>query len=165
METEPMSLPPPITPSSQVTATLRDRGYAILSREGLCERAGISAAALGTWGPSWDNLPSDTYLRDGGRYRFRRHSCFILDGAAVTQVPHRAHWQPVEYNALHGRLERWFEPMKPDVVAEPAWPQLLRGLAACSSELKGAAMVRGGTPVPHRHGGWHRPADTRGGAP
>jgi hypothetical protein len=24
----------------------------------------------------------------------------------------RAHWQPVEYNALHGGLERWFEPIE-----------------------------------------------------
>lgn len=133
-----MSLPPPITPSSQVTATLRDRGYSILSRDGLCERVGISAAALDALGSSWDNLPSDTYLRDGGRYRFRRHSCFIVDGAAVTQVPHRAHWQPIEYNALHGGLERWFEPMTQAVVTQPVWPQLLRSLAACCSELKGS---------------------------
>ncbi len=135
---EPMSLPPPITPSSQVTAALRERGYAVLSREGLCERLGIPASAFDALGPSWDDLPSDTYLRDGGRYRFRRHSCFIVDGAAVTQVPHRAHWQPIEYNALHGGLERWFEPMRPEVVAEPVWPRLLRGLATCCSELKGA---------------------------
>jgi hypothetical protein len=134
---EPMSPPPPTTPSSQLTAVLRDRGYAILSREGLCERVGISCSALDPLGPAWDDLPSDTHLRDGGRYRFRRHSCFIVEGAEVTPVPHRAHWQPVEYNALHGGLERWFEPMAPAVVAQPVWPQLLRGLAACCSELKG----------------------------
>ncbi|AKQ70839.1 hypothetical protein A176_007751 [Myxococcus hansupus] len=39
----------------------------------------------------------------------------------MTQVPHRAHWQPVEYNALHGGLERWFEPVQPDVVSRPVW--------------------------------------------
>jgi hypothetical protein len=53
-------------------------------------------------------------------------------------VPHRAHWQPVEYNALHGGLERWFEPMDPVVVAAPAWTRLLRSLSGTCSALKGA---------------------------
>jgi hypothetical protein len=133
-----MSFSPPITPPPQVTALLRDRGYAILSREGLCELVGTSAAALDALSPAWDDLPSDSYLRDGGRYRFRRHSCFIIEGTTVTPVPHRAHWQPIEYNALHGGLERWFEPITQAVVGQPGWPQLLRGLAACCSALKGA---------------------------
>jgi len=134
---ELMILHPPITPPHQVLAVLRDRGYAILSREGLCELVGTSGAALDALSPAWNDLPSDTYLRDGGRYRFRRHSCFIAEGTALTQVPHRAHWQPVEYNALHGGLERWFEPMTQDVVEQPVWTRLLSGLAACCSGLKG----------------------------
>jgi hypothetical protein len=132
-----MSLSPPITQPPQVIADLRDRGYAVLSREGLCELVGTPAVALDALRSSWDDLPLDTYLRDGGRYRSRRHSCFVVEGAAVTPAPHRAHWQPVEYNALHGGLERWFEPITPAIMAQPAWSQLLRGLAACCSALKG----------------------------
>jgi hypothetical protein len=132
-----MNLSPPVTPPSQVIPVLRELGYAVLSREGLCERVGTPAAALDALRPTWDALPADTYLRDGGRYRSRRHSCFIVEGEAVTAVPPRPHWQPVEYNALHGGLERWFEPVTPAVAAQPAWLQLLRGLAACCSELKG----------------------------
>jgi hypothetical protein len=133
-----MSLPPPVTKPSQLTAVLSGRGYAVLSREGLCELVGTSEAALDALRPAWDDLPPDRYLRDGGHYRSRRHSCFIVEGAAVTPVPHRAHWQPVEYNALHGGLERWFEPITPAVAEQPAWPRLLRGLAACCSAVKGA---------------------------
>ena len=132
-----MSFPPPVTPPSAVLSGLRERGYAVLSRAGLCELVGTPATALDALLPTWNDLPLDGYLRDGGRYRSRRHSCFIVDGASVTQVPHRAHWQPVEYNALHGGLERWFEPIAPAVVFQPVWPQLLRGLAACCSALKG----------------------------
>lgn len=133
-----MSLSPPITPPSQAIAALRDRGYAVLSREGLCQLVDTPAAALDALRSSWEDLRPDTYLRDGGHYRSRRHSCFVIESTTVTPVPHRAHWQPVEYNALHGGLERWFEPMTPAVVAQPAWQQLLRALAACCSELKGA---------------------------
>jgi hypothetical protein len=87
--------------------------------------------------PSWDALPPDQHLKDGGRYRRRRHSCFVVEGEAVTQVAHRAHWQPVEYNALHGGMQRWFEPMEPQVVAASAWQCLLRALARTCSQLRG----------------------------
>jgi hypothetical protein len=133
-----MSFPPPVTPPPEVLPVLRSRGYAVLSRAGLCELVGTPASALDALLPSWNDLPPDGYLRDGGRYRSRRHSCFVVDGERVTQVPHRAHWQPVEYNALHGGLERWFEPVTPAVVSQPVWPRLLSGLARCCSELKGA---------------------------
>ena len=105
---------------------------------GLRELLGVAAPELDALRPSWQDLPPDGHLRDGGRYRRRRHSCFIVDGGLLTQVPHRAHWQPVEYNALHGGLERWFEPMAPEVVAQPAWSTLLRTLSATCSALRGA---------------------------
>ncbi|MFP2956687.1 2OG-Fe dioxygenase family protein [Myxococcus sp. 1LA] len=132
-----MSFQPPVIPASEVPSALSARGYAVLTREGLCELAGIESPALEGLRDSWDDLPQDGFLRDGGRYRSRRHSCFMVDGASVTQVPHRAHWQPVEYNALHGGLERWFEPVRPDIVSQPVWAGLIRGIAACCSQLKG----------------------------
>ena len=88
--------------------------------------------------PSWGDLPPDAYLRDRGRYRRRRHACCIVDGNTVQPVPHRAHWQPLEYNALHGGLQRWFEPIVPAVLAQTAWQRLLVALAALCSARKGA---------------------------
>jgi hypothetical protein len=131
-------LPPPSIAPGELVDALRRSGQAALSPAGLITLIGVDAAALDALRPSWNDLPPDAYLRDGGRYRRRRHSCFVVDAAMVTQVPHRAHWQPVEYNALHGGLERWFEPMDPRIVAQPAWLQLLRALAAPCSALKGA---------------------------
>jgi hypothetical protein len=120
-----MSFSPPVTPPSEITAVLRDRGYAVLSRTGLCELVGTPAAELDALRPTWNGLPPDAYLRDGGRYRSRRHSCFVVEGAAVSPVPHRAHWQPVEYNALHGGIERHFEPLPEALLADPLWPRFL----------------------------------------
>lgn len=130
-------LAPPITPVDALVSALRGRGHAAVSPAGLATLARAEAAELETWRASWADLPADAYLRDGGRYRRRRHSCFVVEGDAVRAVPHRAHWQPVEYNALHGGLERWFEPMGPAVVATPAWARLLGAVAAMGSELKG----------------------------
>lgn len=87
---------------------------------------------------SWDRLPPDAHLKDGGHYRRRRHACFIQDltAATLTQTPHRAHWQPTDYNALHGGFERWFEPVEPAVAQAPAWTELLRQLGQLFAQVK-----------------------------
>jgi len=133
-------LAPRCVAPAQVDAVLRDRGFAVLDAAGLCTLlgAGVTPAWLAAWEPFWDRLPPDTHLRDGGRYRFRRHSCFVVDGDVVQPVPHRAHWQPLEYNALHGGIERWFEPIEPALVADPLWARLLAVAAARASALRGA---------------------------
>jgi hypothetical protein len=123
-----MTLPPPITPPQQTDTALRGQGYAVLDSAGLAQLVGVQRAAFDALTPYWNDLPPDQHLRDGGRYRRRRHSCFVVDEAKITQVPHRAHWQPVEYNALHGGLERWFEPIESAVLNAPVWSGLLRAL-------------------------------------
>jgi hypothetical protein len=132
-----MILTPVFTSPGQLLNVLRLQGYAVLSPQSVCELAGCKIGDLAALVPSWDDLKPDAYLKDGGHYRRRRHSCFVLEGAEVVQAPHRAHWQPVEYNALHGGMERWFEPMEPAVVQSPVWQQLLRALGQVGSELKG----------------------------
>ncbi|WKB54034.1 2OG-Fe dioxygenase family protein [Eleftheria terrae] len=132
-----MNLPPPSIDLPELQPALREHGHAVLAPEALAGWLDCEPAALQALRPSWDRLPPDAYLRDGGRYRRRRHSCFLVEpGALPAPVPHRAHWQPVEYNALHGGLERWFEPMEPEVVAQPAWQALLRQLAQACSALR-----------------------------
>jgi len=133
----PSPLSPPICPPAEADALLRDRGYAVLDAAGLCQLLGQPLAALDAMRPFWDDLPPDTHLKDGGRYRRRRHASFVVEGGQVRQVPHRAHWQPVEYNALHGGIERWFEPMDEAMLAQPAWTRLLQVLAERASALKG----------------------------
>ena len=91
---------------------------------------------------SWDRLPPDAHLKDGGHYRKRRHACFVQDLAdgSLTQTPHRAHWQPTDYNALHGGFERWFDPVEQAVANAPAWTTLLTGLGQLFAQVR---------PVPH----------------
>src|SRR3989344_5499419 len=116
----------------EVSSSLTSEGWALLPTPLLYQwlpADGTQAEALHT---SWNELPPDTHPRDGGHYRFRRHSCFVYDTATqtLTQTPHRAHWQPVTYNALHGGFERWFEPVRDDVTRHPMWQALLSKLRA-----------------------------------
>jgi hypothetical protein len=133
-----LMLAPPLCGADDLDRSMRETAYAVLSRPTLCQLTGCDPLALEALRASWNDLPPDRYLKDGGRYRRRRHSCFVVDGEHVEQAPHRAHWQPLEYNALHGGMLRWFEPMLEDVVAAPAWAALLLGLGRLWSEVKGA---------------------------
>lgn len=131
------SFAPPVCDPARVDDLLRAQGHAALDRAGLEALLGVPLP-LARWAPLWDELPPDRYLRDGGRYRRRRHGCFVVDAASVTPVPHRAHWQPVAYNALHGGIERWFEALPGSLTGDPAWAALLAALGARASALRGA---------------------------
>ena len=128
----------PITPPGRVGLTLAEQGHAVLDPAGFAQLVRAPLTGFDALRPSWGELPPDTYLRDGGHYRRRRHSCFIVRSTALEQVAHRAHWQPLEYNALHGGLERWFEPIEPGVIAAPAWRGVIMAFASLASRLKGA---------------------------
>lgn len=129
---------PAFTDPDQLTALLQRQGYAVLDPQGVCRLAGCELRSLEALHPGWDDLPPDAYLKDGGHYRRRRHACFVVEGAGVQPVPHRPHWQPVEYNALHGGMERWFEPMLPAATRDAAWLAVIRALGQVASALRGA---------------------------
>ncbi|MDQ2927798.1 MAG: 2OG-Fe dioxygenase family protein, partial [Pseudomonadota bacterium] len=97
-----MSRPPftaPITPPDRVAPALRDAGHAVLDPRGFASLTSTSTLDFDALRPTWSDLPLDDYLRDGGHYRRRRHSCFVVRASDIEAVPHRAHWQPLEYNA------------------------------------------------------------------
>ncbi len=129
---------PLFTDPAHLAQALRSDGYALLRPADLCVLTGASLDELNAMVPSWDALALDNYLKDGGRYRRRRHACFVQDGDALAQTPHRPHWQPISYNALHGGMQRLFEPVLPDTVAQRGWRRLIIALGQVCSSLRGA---------------------------
>jgi len=125
-------------PSESPVHAVRSAGFALLEPPGLAAVSGVSLATMKGWTPLWEDLPRDGYLKDGGAYRARRHSCFVhtLQGGDVEQVAHRAHWQSEDYNALHGGMERWFEPLLPALANDPAFLSLLRGLGNAFAQVQ-----------------------------
>ena len=125
---------------SGLCAQLADAGYAWVPAAAACATLQLDLAGLEALRDSWDRLPRDAYLRDGGNYRARRHSCWVQTPATglLEAVPHRPHWQPTSYNALHGGLTRWFEPVEPAVMGAPAWRQLLRSVGELFAEVHAA---------------------------
>lgn len=131
-------LAPTVTQPIALDETLRERGHVVLDAGGLASLIGETGLReLQDLAPLWNDLPLDAHLRDGGRYRRRRHGCFVVTGETVEAVPHRAHWQPTAYNALHGGTERWFEPLNARISSAAVWQRLLVALGRRASALRG----------------------------
>ncbi len=130
----------PATKLASAPAALSDQGWALLKPDTLLPWVGATPEATQFLHDSWNRLPADAHLRDGGHYRFRRHDSYVLevDADQLTLVPHRAHWQPVIYNALHGGFERWFEPIEATISSHPAWQALIRQLGLLLAQAKPA---------------------------
>jgi hypothetical protein len=129
-----LNLSPPLTSAQDLGGALATQGFAVVNAATLAQLSAVAPAQLQALAPAWHDLVPDAYLRDGGRYRRRRHGSFVVEAGVVHPVPHRAHWQPLDYNALHGGIERWFEPLPPDWAGNTAFLALL---GACRQAADG----------------------------
>ena len=136
----PLELRAPVS-RDEAVASVRDTGFAVIGGGTLAETAGVHVGSFRGLERGWDALPADAHLKDGGAYRFRRHSCFVqrLDRertGELSQAQHRAHFQPVTYNALHGGMERWFSPLEDDLASAVAFLSLVAGLGRAFAEVR-----------------------------
>lgn len=130
------TLAPVFVQSQQLSEAIKADGYGVLNPASVAAFIDAPLPELESLKADWDDLPLDNFLKDGGRYRRRRHSSFIVENNLVTQVAHRAHYQPLEYNALHGGMHRLFEPMVDHTVTQPVWSKLLLAIARICSNVK-----------------------------
>jgi hypothetical protein len=129
-------------------------GYAFLPAADALAALDVGVEQLNALRDTWSRLPRDMYLRDGGRYRSRRHSCFVQDftSSGLSAVPHRPHWQSASYNALHGGLERWFEPIEAEVVNAPVWTRLVTSIGSVFARVTASGIGRPTPEGAHRDG-------------
>jgi hypothetical protein len=105
-------------PPGGLEAAIASAGFVFL--EGATTRALLeNTGPLEDWerfSTSWDDMPVDTYMADGGRYRRRRHAVYAVgEDGAIRRAPHQPHYQSRDYNPLHGGIERWFAPIEPAI--------------------------------------------------
>ena len=119
---------------------------------------------------SWEDLPLDVYMGDGGTYRSRRYATFrttLPDGPFMRQPP-APHYQAVEHNTLNGGIAREFVEIAQATVENPVLQALLRlasrvfaGAGAASDQhvevhqIRIDATTTSGLPTPegpHRDG-------------
>ncbi len=93
---------------------------------------------------SWNDMPLDTHMADGGRYRRRRHATLSVSPLAKQAAldAHQPHYQSLDYNKLNGGIARCFEPILSDIVQ-----------GASMSALLSLCVKVFGDPLPGRS--WH----------
>lgn len=108
-----MAVIPCETTEALLTA-LAQSGFAVVegaAMRGILEPFG-SLRDFDSFAESWEHLELDAYMADGGRYRRRRHAVFSAARTGpINREAHQPHYQSVDYNPLHGGIERWFEPI------------------------------------------------------
>jgi hypothetical protein len=119
-------------------AQLAREGHAFVSG-GALRVALLRFGALADWdafAASWDGMPLDAYMADGGRYRRRRHAVYAVraDGS-IERQPHQPHFQSRDYNALNGGVERWFDRIEDATGASDSLRTILRFCGAVFGAL------------------------------
>jgi hypothetical protein len=116
---------------AEVATRIHAQGFAIVSAQevqAIIAMHEVSASQRAEFSASWNDLPTDDFLADGGKYRFRRHASLRLD---YVSDPHwvdeayRPHWQPKAYNKLHGGVFRTFAEVKPATTANPLYRNIV----------------------------------------
>lgn len=157
-------------PSEVLARALRERAYARLPGAGLAPLLAGDPAHWRGFQDSWNRLCLDSYMADGGRYRYRRYSVFHWSAAdrGLTLAPHRPHYQDSFFNPVHGGIDRHYQPMEPDVRNNPVFWGLIGFCTTVLEQVAGRvdwyleahqfrilALPGGGHPTPegiHRDG-------------
>lgn len=119
-------------PAAEATfAALKHEGFHFLhatEMQAMLVRAdGIEPGKWSAFASSWHDMPLDTYMGDGGRYRRRRFAVFSAQAGScgVPRAPHAPHYQEPRFNLLNGGVERWFEPISPQVTDSASFKSIL----------------------------------------
>lgn len=85
---------------------------------------------LASFHQSWNDLPEDNFLSDGGHYRFRRYSVFNWhEKKELELLPHEPHYQSTYRNNMNGGIYRDFEPFHENTAANPVLKVLIQCVA------------------------------------
>ena len=144
----PTSFGHPHTPGfAEASEQVARTGYALVRAPAMAEFVGREAVAnWESFARSWEDLGTDRYMADGGRYRRRRFSAFAVGSGEIRCKPPQPHYQSRDFNPLNGGVERWFEPVTDVIAAHPVTTAILE---TCDS------LFTGLTPPNLRPKSWH----------
>ena len=99
-----------------------------------------TSEALSDWhsfADSWNNMPLDEYMADGGRYRRRRYAVLSAQAGSnqVTLEAHQPHYQSLDYNTLNGGVARNFAPILAESIHSKSMQAILKFCQATFSTL------------------------------
>ncbi|ATI12334.1 2OG-Fe dioxygenase family protein [Acetobacter pomorum] len=134
-------------PLDCIEKPLAQEGFAFLQAASMHPiLQGFGLADWDQFAASWNDLGCDRYMADGGRYRRRRYATFSLSDQEILRKPHQPHYQSRDYNTLNGGIERWFQPVLPEIGKNPALLSILKLMHRLAVDM---------TPAKQRPPAWH----------
>ncbi len=125
---------------SDLIAKVEQSGFAFIPSESmqawLLSRAADALLDWPAFASSWDDMPVDEYMADGGRYRRRRYAVLSASANEMKQEPHQPHYQSLDYNTLNGGIAREFEPIQPQVMTGNTMQHILQFCLRTFNQLK-----------------------------
>lgn len=106
----------------EICESLSARSYDLVAGDRvknlLSQRSENALADLDAFRDSWNRMPLDGYMADGGRYRRRRHATLAAPRASndYRVETHRPHYQTVDFNNLNGGVARHYEPFEEQIL-------------------------------------------------
>lgn len=117
-----------VTTRAELDSALTRRGFAFVAASDMRPMLD-DVGSLSDWdafAASWNDLALDTYMKDGGRYRRRRHAVYsVARDGTIARKAHQAHYQSLDHNNLNGGIDRWFEPVQTEIGASASMRSLL----------------------------------------
>jgi hypothetical protein len=128
----------PCPTTDALLSAMAGPGFAVVEGAAMREIFG-RFGSLSDWddfSESWAHLELDPYMADGGRYRRRRHAVYsAAPTGPIRRAAHQPHYQSVDYNPIHGGIERWFEPITDEVALGPTLTTILTCCRSLFSSL------------------------------
>ncbi|MFD1547413.1 2OG-Fe dioxygenase family protein [Nonomuraea guangzhouensis] len=118
---------------------LSQDGNHVMGSAGLSELLGARPPDWQRFARHWEELILDTYMRDGGTYRYRRFGQYDLDTGTrtLTRLPHTSYRQELSVNTLNGGIDRKFEPLTDGFATDPLLEPLIWVLGDVVSAVEG----------------------------
>ncbi|MEV0031517.1 2OG-Fe dioxygenase family protein [Nocardia sp. NPDC050793] len=111
----------------EVVEQLSDVGECLVPSDELSAVLAVGDDDWARFAKNWEDLHLDTFMADGGAYRYRRYGQFELDPKTgeLTALPHEPYRQERYYNQLNGGVDRVYDPLTEAFASDPLLRDLL----------------------------------------
>jgi hypothetical protein len=122
-----------------LAAAVASRGFVLIDGPvmGALIGAGTIEGDAPGFADSWNELPPDKHMADGGHYRRRRHAVYHAEAGRVTRQADQPHYQSLAHNPLNGGVPRWFAPVRAAIGEGVLLRSAIRLLVSTADRVRG----------------------------
>ncbi|MEM5547575.1 2OG-Fe dioxygenase family protein [Pseudoalteromonas fuliginea] len=124
---------------TKLSEQLNQKKYVLATARSVNKVLNIDSNDVALFKECWNELKRDTYMADGGKYRYRRYGELAKEsnseGFAI--LPHAPYTQPSYINSLNGDIERHFYPLTDEFTSSPVLTKVLSLLSSVYDSAEG----------------------------